>query len=240
MLKERRAGRGHAGAARRGMEGQTGRKAPRGEGSTCRPRGRGTALESGGSTGGSGDLGKGPAPSPAPALPHHTQLALSCGAGPASTETLPRGTLTSARVEAEGVVQDDAVQEQGRGVHLHRARQQPAEELHVPAERGQLSAPSHVPAVPRRPPRPAGARRKTRGTQLLLGSPRPGLWPTPGRPTPGAPYGEPRSCSEPPACLPCAGKARLRLKLRVRSLACLGAPCALMAQGGRPWREVAT
>lgn len=175
MLKERWAGREHAGAARRGMEGQTGRKASRGEGSTCRPRGRGTALESGGSTGGSGDLGKGPAPSPAPALPHHTQLALSCGAGPASTETLPRGTLTSARVEAEGAVQDDDVQEQGCGVHLHRARQQPAEELHVPAGRGQLSAPSHVPAAPRRPPRPAGARRKTRGTQLLLGSPPRGL-----------------------------------------------------------------
>lgn len=229
MLKERRAGREHAGAARRGMEGQTGRKAPRGEGSTCRPRGRGTALESGGSTGGSGDLGKGPAPSPAPALPHHTQLALSCGAGPASTETLPRGTLTSARVEAEGAVQDDDVQEQGCSVHLHRARQQPAEELHVPAGHGQLSAPSHVPAAPCCPPAPSGGQEEDEGHAA-----------PPGVPTPGAPYGEPRSRSEPPACLPCAGKARLRLKLRVRSLACLGAPCALMAQGGRPWREVAT
>lgn len=55
-------------------------------------------------------------------------------------------TPTSARVEVGGPMQDDEMQEQGRGVHLHRSRQEPAEELHVPAKGSQLRAPAHLPS----------------------------------------------------------------------------------------------
>ena len=48
------------------------------------------------------------------------------------------------------------MQEQGRGVHLHRSRQEPAEEVHVPAKGGQLRAPAHT------APEPRWGRRETR------------------------------------------------------------------------------
>lgn len=55
-------------------------------------------------------------------------------------------TLTSARVEVGSAMQDDKMQEQWRGVHLHRPRQEPAEKLHVPA----TDSGSGLPQVPPR------------------------------------------------------------------------------------------
>lgn len=58
--------------------------------------------------------------------------------GSKSPEPAPGKTLTSTRVKVGGSVQDDEMQEQGRGVHLHGPRQEPAEKLHVPAKGSQL------------------------------------------------------------------------------------------------------
>lgn len=203
-----------------------------GDEGTTRPGGRRVRGQHGDAwaaarCGGLGTWGKALAPPwPRPCPPHAAGLS-GAGQDPA-LEPPPRGTLTSARVEVEGAVQDDEMQEQGRGVHFHCPRQQPAEELDVSAEHGQLSTPR---PRPRRSPSPAGAGGKMRDRRLLLGPHAQVCGPRLSAPPWGLPTGNLDAALSRPARVPCAGKARPHLKPRMCSLACPGVPCT---QGDRP------
>lgn len=112
-----------------------------------------------------------PPPTSPPAPPHARGL---------RPDPSVRAPLTSARVEVGGAVHDDEMQEQGRRVHLHRPRQEPAEKLDVPAKRGGSAPPG------RAPPGGPRARRRRGHTLLLLGSPHPSQARAPERPSRGA------------------------------------------------------